>query len=52
MVATVYFGWHFVVDVPAGVVIAYLAVFLGRLVIYPHGRPRGDAVIATPPPAR
>lgn len=38
MVSTVYLGWHFVVDVPAGVVVAYLAVRLGRLTIYPARR--------------
>jgi membrane-associated phospholipid phosphatase len=40
MVATVYFGWHFVIDVPAGVALAFLAVFLGRVMIYPKGRPQ------------
>ncbi len=39
MVATVYFGWHFVLDDVAGIVLAALAVLLGRLVIYPRGRP-------------
>lgn len=34
MISTVYLGWHFVVDVPAGVFIAYLAVMLGRFTIY------------------
>ncbi len=39
MLATVYFGWHFVVDIPAGVLIAYLAVLLGRMMIYPSWPP-------------
>ena len=38
MVATVYFGWHFVVDDVAGVALAALAVLLGRLTVYPRGR--------------
>jgi membrane-associated phospholipid phosphatase len=37
--ATVYFGWHFVSDDVAGVVMAALALLLGRLVVYPRGRP-------------
>jgi len=38
MVSTIYLGWHFVVDVPAGVVVAYLAVRLGRLTVRPPRR--------------
>lgn len=40
-VATVYFGWHYVLDLVAGIVIAVLAVGLGRLLV---GRriPLGD----------
>lgn len=38
MLATVYFGWHYVVDDVAGVVIAVLAVFLARRMILPRGR--------------
>jgi membrane-associated phospholipid phosphatase len=38
VIATIYFGWHFVVDDVAGAALAVLALFLGRLVIYPHGR--------------
>ena len=38
MVATVYFGWHFVIDDVAGVLLAALAVVLGRLTVYPGGR--------------
>ncbi|HEY7044437.1 MAG TPA: phosphatase PAP2 family protein [Nocardioidaceae bacterium] len=37
MVATVYLGWHFVLDDIAGVLIAVAAVALGRLTIYPRG---------------
>jgi hypothetical protein len=39
MLATIYLGWHFVVDLPAGVAIAYAAVFLGRWMIYPEHAP-------------
>jgi hypothetical protein len=39
MVATIYFGWHFVVDDIAGVGLAFLSVLIGRLMIYPRGRP-------------
>jgi hypothetical protein len=39
IVATVYLGWHFAVDDVAGLLIAFLGVRLGRLLIYPHGRP-------------
>ncbi|MCW2775539.1 MAG: PA-phosphatase [Nocardioides sp.] len=35
VVATVYLGWHFVVDDIAGLAIGLVAVFLGRLTIYP-----------------
>lgn len=35
MVSTVYFGWHFFVDVVAGVVLAFASVGLGRLTVYP-----------------
>ncbi|WP_457206399.1 phosphatase PAP2 family protein [Nocardioides sp. P5_C9_2] len=36
LVATVYLGWHFVVDLVGGVAIAYAAVALGRRTIYPR----------------
>jgi predicted outer membrane lipoprotein len=39
MVATVYFGWHFVVDDVAGVLLAVLSVALGRAMMRPRGRP-------------
>jgi membrane-associated phospholipid phosphatase len=39
VVATIYFGWHFVIDDVAGVALAAMALFLGRLVVYPRGRP-------------
>ncbi|KRF34135.1 hypothetical protein ASG94_15485 [Nocardioides sp. Soil805] len=42
MVATVYLGWHFVVDLAGGVVVAYAAVALGRMTIHPP-RARRDA---------
>lgn len=39
VLATIYFGWHFVSDDVAGVVLAFLAVLFARLMIYPRGRP-------------
>ena len=38
MVATVYFGWHYVVDDVAGVVIAVASVALARAIVLPRGR--------------
>jgi membrane-associated phospholipid phosphatase len=38
MVATVYLGWHFAVDVLAGLAIAVVGVWLGKRI----ARPRGD----------
>lgn len=40
MVATVYLGWHFAVDVPAGLGIAVLAWLLGPLSVGVRRRPR------------
>ena len=40
MVATIYFGWHFVVDDVAGVLLAFAAVRLGRLTAEPRARER------------
>jgi len=39
IIATVYLGWHFFVDDPAGIAIAVLACYLGGRMIYPRGRP-------------
>jgi membrane-associated phospholipid phosphatase len=39
MVATVYLGWHFAVDLPAGLAIAALAWVLGPLTVGVHRRP-------------
>ncbi len=40
MISTIYLGWHFVSDDAAGLLLAYLAVALGRLTIYGRrGRP-------------
>lgn len=51
--ATVYFGWHYVVDVFAGMVVGGAAVWLGSLAV--HGRPsrrqEHEAVTAEPVPA-
>ena len=41
LLATVYLGWHFAVDDLAGLVLAFAAVGLGRLTIYPRGRTAG-----------
>lgn len=41
ILATVYLGWHFVVDDIAGIAIAVIAVTLGHLTIYPRGRETG-----------
>ncbi|AWB92351.1 phosphatase PAP2 family protein [Aeromicrobium chenweiae] len=38
MVSTIYLGWHFVLDDVAGLAIAWAAVRLGRLTVYPPGR--------------
>jgi membrane-associated phospholipid phosphatase len=50
MVATVYLGWHFVVDDLAGLLIAVLAVALGKLTIYPRRRPAAGAGSASQTP--
>jgi len=52
-VATVYLGWHFAVDVAAGLVIAVVALVLGRLTVYPPSRrrvptPRNDRSATSP----
>lgn len=39
MVATVYLGWHYALDVVAGLLLAWLSVLFARWMIYPHGRP-------------
>ena len=41
MVATVYLGWHFFVDLPAGLAIAGLAWILGPLTVGVRSRPTG-----------
>ncbi|MEP6665490.1 MAG: phosphatase PAP2 family protein, partial [Nocardioidaceae bacterium] len=38
IIATIYLGWHYVVDDIAGLALAYFAVLFGRLMIYPPGR--------------
>jgi hypothetical protein len=51
IVATIYLGWHFFVDDPAGIAIAVLACYLGRKMVYPRGRPaRCEARPARPEP--
>ncbi len=49
VLATIYLGWHFAVDDVAGVTIAFLAVLLGRLMIYPRGRPPMSRLSAADP---
>lgn len=51
MVATVYLGWHFAVDIPAGLAIAALAWILGPLTVGVHRRPgpRRPPRISGPP---
>ena len=43
MIATVYLGWHFAVDDVAGLLIAVVAVKLGRLMVEPRRVPRASA---------
>jgi membrane-associated phospholipid phosphatase len=38
VLATVYLGWHFALDDVAGILIAIVAVRLGRWMVYPRGR--------------
>jgi membrane-associated phospholipid phosphatase len=52
MVATVYLGWHYFVDDIAGVLIACIAVFLGRLTIYPRSRRATHREVRPAPRAR
>lgn len=39
IIATIYFGWHFVTDDVAGMLLAYLAVLFARRMMYPRGGP-------------
>lgn len=41
-VDTVYLGWHFFLDVPAGATIAWAAMWLAKRLIYPGGRATTD----------
>jgi membrane-associated phospholipid phosphatase len=43
IVATVYFGWHFVVDDVAGILLAFAAVGLGRLMVQARDPGRDEA---------
>jgi hypothetical protein len=43
IVATIYFGWHFVSDDVAGIALAAMAVLFAHLMIYPRGRPPAPA---------
>jgi hypothetical protein len=40
--ATIYLGWHFAIDDVAGIAIAFIGVFIGTRMIYPHGDHRPD----------
>jgi membrane-associated phospholipid phosphatase len=49
IIATIYFGWHFIIDDVAGFLIGWLSVVLARATVYPHlmvvwRRRAGDAV--------
>jgi membrane-associated phospholipid phosphatase len=46
MVSTIYFGWHFVVDDLAGILLALVAVALGRLTVRPPRRREPDRIEA------
>jgi membrane-associated phospholipid phosphatase len=37
-VATIYLGWHFVVDDVAGLAIAVVSVVIGKRMIFPRGK--------------
>jgi hypothetical protein len=47
IVATVYLGWHFAVDIPAGLAIAALAWWLGPRTVGVPGRPRSSKASPT-----
>ncbi len=49
-VATVYFGWHYIIDVVAGIAVGALAVWLGGLAIRPRPHP-GELAAAREPAA-
>jgi membrane-associated phospholipid phosphatase len=42
LVATVYLGWHFVVDDIAGLALAWIAVHLGKLTVLGSWRSRPE----------
>lgn len=42
MTATIYFGYHFVLDDVAGLLLGYLAVVLGKRTIFPEGRSKSN----------
>lgn len=48
ILATIYFGWHFVTDDVAGIVLAYLAVLFARLMMYPRGAAAADGLSRSP----
>ena len=49
MLATIYFGWHFVTDDLAGLLLAYIAVQLAKLMVYPKGRPDTTSGVSETP---
>jgi len=51
LVATIYFGWHYIVDDVAGLVIGGLAVFLSRLAVGPRRGPGAAALVSRRRPA-
>ncbi|WP_051441859.1 phosphatase PAP2 family protein [Arthrobacter sp. H14] len=46
-IATVYFGWHYVVDVPAGLAVGGLSVGLAALAVGRKTRVRSDVLVRT-----
>ena len=44
ILATVYLGWHFFVDDAAGLALGFLAVWLGKRMVYPRGDPASRPV--------
>ncbi len=52
MIATVYLGWHFAVDIPAGLAIAALAWVLGPLTVGVRRRPQARSATGAGPAVR
>lgn len=48
IVATLYLGYHYILDDIGGLLLGYLAVLLGRLTVYPRGRPAATVLVTVP----